>query len=659
MNFPLLRNRLAENLSRYNASVQSRIAGTRPLVGERTLLRCSGLGDRELDRLQDLADKWGVSLREAAFATRSAMPEDYVRAAGKYYGLTCLSDTRPPELAHISPPPEPYRLLQSASPAILDAPRGGVVLNAESINPETIGNIADVLGSERSRLQLSARDAMTASIIKTFNGAITERAADGIWQRNPRFSAARTFISWQIIVIAAICGLFLGAVSFAPKEVLTIYGGALSFVFLIVSALRWAAALYAVKRRLIGRKQPESKLEDKELPHYTVLVALFREARILPQLVSGLSALDYPAAKLDIKLIFEEVDTETIARARGLSLPPQFEILIVPDGAPRTKPRALNYALQFARGDLLVIYDAEDRPDPQQLRVAASHFADAPPEVVCLQAQLTYDNYAENWLSKQCAIEYASLFGGILPLLDRQRLPIPLGGTSNHFRIGILRRLGAWDAYNVTEDADLGIRIYRAGLRAEVLYSETHEEAACQLGNWLRQRTRWLKGWMQTYLVHMRQPGRLVRELGISGFLTLQGHFAGTILAALIYPVSYLIIASDVMNGWWLSQPQSLLGHHLLLLAVFNLIAGFVGAVLLGAFVLKERHLTKLLPQIPLIPVYWLLISIAAYRAVYQLLTAPHFWEKTEHFGVRDKTAPRKTGLEDSLGNTLYSVRQL
>jgi cellulose synthase/poly-beta-1,6-N-acetylglucosamine synthase-like glycosyltransferase len=498
-----------------------------------------------------------------------------------------------------------------------------------------VEGIVDALGAERSRLTLITRKAMTSAIIRSYGDQIPARAADGLWRRNPRFSAATGFIGWQIMTLAVIAGLFLGGAIFAPREAMLIYGAALSLMFLIVSILRVAAAIYAVYRCVVRRRQPERRLSDTELPHYTVLVALYRETRVLPQLVEALAALDYPAAKLDIKLILEEVDSDTIASARAMTLPPHFEILIVPDGAPRTKPRALNYALQFARGDLLVIYDAEDRPAPQQLRMAAAHFAASPPEVVCLQAQLTFDNYDQNWLAKQFTIEYASLFGGIVPLLDRARLPIPLGGTSNHFRIGILRKLGAWDAYNVTEDADLGMRIYRAGFRAEMLYSETLEEAACQPGNWLRQRTRWLKGWMQTYLVHMRQPRRLMRELGLSGFLALQGHFAGIILAALVYPVSYVIIAFDAMTGWWLSQPQSILGQHLLAIAIFNLVAGFAGSFALGLFVLKRKHLLTLLPQIPLIPLYWFLISAAAYRALYQLATAPHYWEKTEHFGAR------------------------
>lgn len=372
-------------------------------------------------------------------------------------------------------------------------------------------------------------------------------------------------------------------------------------------------------------------MREADLPRYTVLVAMFREARVLPDLVTGLRALDYPAAKLDIKLVLEEVDHETIAAARALKLPPHFEIVIVPDGAPRTKPRALNYALQFACGEYVVIYDAEDRPDPHQLRKAAAHFRGAPPEVVCLQGKLTFDNASENWLAKQFTIEYASLFGGILPMLDKARLPIPLGGTSNHFRASVLRKLGAWDAHNVTEDADLGMRIYRAGLRAQVLESVTYEEAACQPGNWLRQRTRWLKGWMQTYCVHMRQPGRLLRELGWRGFLVFQGHFAGIVVAALVHPWSYVLIAHELTAGELLNSPAALLDRPILMIALINLSVGYAASMLLGYLVVQDRRLRMLAPQILLIPAYWLLISAAAYRALYQLVVAPHYWEKTEH----------------------------
>jgi cellulose synthase/poly-beta-1,6-N-acetylglucosamine synthase-like glycosyltransferase len=324
---------------------------------------------------------------------------------------------------------------------------------------------------------------------------------------------------------------------------------------------------------------------------------MYREAKVLPELTDALRRLNYPPAKLDIKLVLEADDTETMAAARALHLPPLFEIVVVPPGEPRTKPRALNYALQFATGDLLVIYDAEDRPEPDQLMKAAAHFRRSGPEVACLQARLTFDNAAENWLTRQFTIEYASLFGGILPMLDRARLPIPLGGTSNHFRVPALRRVGGWDAHNVTEDADLGLRLYRCGLRAEMLDSVTYEEACCRLWPWLKQRTRWLKGWIQTYGVHMREPVRLARELGPAGFLAFQGHFAGVIIAALVHPLSYVLLAHDAMAGVIFEAAQTTLGRHLWLLALFNLAAGYAASLALGLFTLGKRR-RELMPQL-------------------------------------------------------------
>jgi glycosyltransferase XagB len=195
----------------------------------------------------------------------------------------------------------------------------------------------------------------------------------------------------------------------------------------------------------------------------------------------------------------------------------------------------------------------------------------------------------------------------------------------------VLRRIGAWDPHNVTEDADLGMRLYRRGFRAQVLDSVTYEEAACQPGNWLRQRTRWLKGWLQTYGVHMRQPFRLLRELGLTGFLTFQGHFAGIIIAALVHPLSYVIILHDLASGLIFTRPETLIGQPIWAIAIFNLIVGYAASLALGYFVLRGRQLRFLRWQLLFLPVYWLLVSAAAYRAVYQLIKAPHYWEKTEH----------------------------
>jgi cellulose synthase/poly-beta-1,6-N-acetylglucosamine synthase-like glycosyltransferase len=195
----------------------------------------------------------------------------------------------------------------------------------------------------------------------------------------------------------------------------------------------------------------------------------------------------------------------------------------------------------------------------------------------------------------------------------------------------VLRRLGGWDPHNVTEDADLGMRLYRAGYRAEVLDSVTYEEAACHLGNWVRQRTRWLKGWMQTYGVHMREPRRLLGELGLPGFLAFQGHFAGIIIAALVHPWSYILIVHDLAHGVLLAGGASPLARPVLFLALFNLVAGYTASLILGWFTVGRFRGGALRPHLVFIPLYWLLVSAAAYRALYQLVTRPHYWEKTEH----------------------------
>ena len=578
-----------------------------------------------------LALRWGVPIREAALSVGAITPPGYTRELAARCGFRAARDNARIKLQLLDLPPPPYRHLNAALPIPLAEPRGTTAVNGEQLSLEDAQQLSRSLGAAKDRVVLMGRRALSDAIAEAYGPKLAREAESGLGRKQPRFSASTGTNSWQTVCLALMGGLFAGAAVFAPREAMVIYSAALSLMFLITISLRLAAAAHAAHVHLGGRKRPIPRLKEAELPRYTVLVAMFREARVLSDLVAALEALDYPPAKLDIKLVLEEVDAETIDAARALHLPPHFELVIVPDGSPRTKPRALNYALQFATGDYLVIYDAEDRPDPDQLRKAAGRFRDAPREVVCLQARLTFDNASENWLAKQFAIEYASLFGGILPMLDAARLPLPLGGTSNHFRIGVLRKIGAWDPHNVTEDADLGIRLYRRGFRAEVLDSTTYEEAACQPGNWLRQRTRWLKGWVQTYGVHMRQPLRLMRELGIGGFLAFQGHFGGIIVAALVYPLSCAIIVHDAAYGLIFQPAESAFGHHIWMIALFNLIVGYTASLALGFFALRGKRVRGLAPQLLFIPIYWLFISAAAYRAVYQLIKAPHYWEKTEH----------------------------
>jgi cellulose synthase/poly-beta-1,6-N-acetylglucosamine synthase-like glycosyltransferase len=335
----------------------------------------------------------------------------------------------------------------------------------------------------------------------------------------------------------------------------------------------------------------------------------------------------YPPESLDIKLVLEEDDCETIAAALQASADGLLEVITVPRGSPQTKPRACNYALQFARGEYLVIFDAEDRPEPDQLKKALTCFQNGPPDVACLQARLNFFNARECWLTRMFALDYALWFDFLLPGLDQLRIPMPLGGTSNHFRIGALRAIHGWDPFNVTEDADIGIRLARHGLRVRTLDSTTFEEATNRLPNWLRQRTRWMKGYMQTWLVHMRDPGALLENAGVAGFFGFQLFVGGTVISALLNPLLWSIF----VLSYFVDLPTAGLPGNAHSLSAFGLIVGnalFAYLAMLGPY---RRGWLDLAPFALAIPLYWLLISAAAYRALWQLFWDPWYWEKTPH----------------------------
>jgi cellulose synthase/poly-beta-1,6-N-acetylglucosamine synthase-like glycosyltransferase len=242
----------------------------------------------------------------------------------------------------------------------------------------------------------------------------------------------------------------------------------------------------------------------QDMPMYTVLCPLYKESIMLPIFVEAMQKLEYPIDKLQILLLLEEEDRETIATARDLDLPSQFQIVVVPNTSPKTKPKALNYGMKFATGEYIVIYDAEDDPDTLQLKKAACIFSHAGNDVACIQSKLDYYNDTQNLLTRLFTLEYSLWFNLTLPGLQALNAPIPLGGTSNHYRAAALQAIGLWDSFNVTEDADMGIRIARKGYRTLIMDSTTFEEANSMTKNWFKQRSRWVKGYMQTYLVHLR-----------------------------------------------------------------------------------------------------------------------------------------------------------
>ncbi len=432
---------------------------------ERAVLRSLGCPAPVIKKLESQAQAARVGVIQAAIASGVYRAADVHKLLSTK--LSLADGNAPSRLRLPSAPEKAWLLLEKPMPLAADE-EDVVAVNGQTFSMQTLVTLALKLGEKRKRLKLVTRQELIDLVTRSHGRVLVGRAVADLMKAHPDWSAKTGLASWQVYFGTIIAGLALGALAFAPQETLNLGAAGLSLFFLLAIALR-LAAIVSLAFPGARPKAPPRLLSDAELPRYTVFVPLFKEVEILPHLAKALRSLDYPAAKLDIKIVLESVDKATIEAASKLDFPGNVDLIVVPDRQPRTKPKALNYALQFATGGLAVIYDAEDRPEPDQLRKAATAFHNAPPELACLQARLDYFNAKENWLSRQFTIEYATLFRGLLPLFGRFGLPLPLGGTSNHFRIGALRELGAWDPFNVTEDADLGMRLHRAGYKVETL----------------------------------------------------------------------------------------------------------------------------------------------------------------------------------------------
>jgi glycosyltransferase XagB len=429
--------------------------------------------------------------------------------------------------------------------------------------------------------------------------------------------------------------LLLGGMAFLSEAPLDLIGHAVSPICLLACFVHLAA--------VIEKREPlPQACEPQVWPHYTILVPLYREARVVPQLLAALRALSYPRDRLEVILLVEQDDQETAVALAQACLQRHERLLRVPDGHPRTKPRALNHGLIAARPGLIVVYDAEDIPDTDQLRKAALTFLAAPADVVCLQARLDIDNGTDSLLSALFRLEYLAQFHAVKPGLAADGMAVPLGGTSNHFRREALMALGGWDPWNVTEDADLGLRIARSGYRVGDLVSRTREEAPVYFGQWLRQRRRWMKGWLQTVLVHSRDPARTWRELGAARTLCALGTVAGPFVSAIVYPIFSLRFLMDVADGamFW-SDGVIDAGLKSLNWVVFALgMVTMTLPVMVGAF-RAERAASPLL--LALMPLYMGLISLATVLAIVDFIHRPFHWWKTEH-GLATRRGGSETG---------------
>jgi cellulose synthase/poly-beta-1,6-N-acetylglucosamine synthase-like glycosyltransferase len=370
-------------------------------------------------------------------------------------------------------------------------------------------------------------------------------------------------------------------------------------------------------------------LPDDQLPAYSVLVPAYREPDVIAALLAGLDQLEYPPDKLDVKVVLEEDDAETIAAVEAAHPADYVTVVLVPPCEPRTKPKALNYALPLCRGEVVTIYDAEDTPEPLQLRRAVCALNRAGADTVCVQAKLSFRNVDQNLITKWFTIEYAMWFAMFLPGLVSLGAPLPLGGTSNHFRRDALEQLGAWDPYNVTEDADLGLRLARQGYRCGVLESTTLEESNSDFINWVKQRSRWYKGYLQTSVVHLRRPVLLYHQLGFSGFAEVLLFVLGTPLLAGLNPLFWLLTLL-----WFAGHPhfiKDLFPAPLFYPALLCWVFGNFLVAYLTILTCRAIGRSDLLFAALLVPIYWVMMAVAAIKAFWQLMASPAFWEKTAH----------------------------
>lgn len=583
-----------------------------------------------LDQAIDLSERYDSPLTDVIMAQNWLRPLDYYQHLATRFDLPFVDLTKEhpePGLIDVDDVADCARHL-----TLPWKTEGGVTFVATAQpGPETV-LFARRRWGPRIRFVVTAKFDVLWALQDLFSAQHSDFAVNLLARQDPEMSAQSVVTKSQRRVLLLLGALLAGGTLWKPQEVIILLFGFFSLFyignFLFKSVLVWFGAAHARQsnRNLLG---DVAALRDEDLPVFTVLVPMFREPEVLPILAKALRNLDYPLPKLDIKIVLEESDAETIDAAKALGLEGIFEIIRVPASLPQTKPKACNYALRYARGDFLVIYDAEDKPEPDQLKKVVAAFRSHPPETACIQCRLNYYNAEENWLTRMFTLDYSLWFDLMLPGLERFGIPIPLGGTSNHFRIDVLRELHAWDPFNVTEDADLGIRLTQKGYKVGLVDSTTFEEANVSQKNWVRQRSRWIKGYIQTFLVHTRRPVQLMRRVGPLGTIGFISFIGGTMLSGLINPVFWAI------SIIWLVTRQfgfeALIPPALVWISLSSLIIG--NGLLIHQLMLAPvaRRQFRLVPYALTVVWYWVLMSIAAWKGLAQLVTNPFYWEKTQH----------------------------
>ncbi|WP_145397343.1 glycosyltransferase family 2 protein [Paracoccus sulfuroxidans] len=491
------------------------------------------------------------------------------------------------------------------------------------------------------RMLLSSDADVLEAVLKRRQTALIRQAET----RVPAHESCRTRNEVRVARVAMVLGLAvtLGLI-FAPIAMIALLTFWAVLTLLASSALKllsFCAVLRARKRARMqelalakGRATPPEMTAP--LPVISVMVPLFGEANIADRLIGRLGRLNYPHELMDILIVVEETDQITCEALAAATLPRWMRIVRVPDGPIRTKPRALNYALNFCRGDIIGVWDAEDRPEPEQLHKVARRFHFAPPEVACLQGVLDFYNPRTNWLARAFTIEYASWFRATLAGAAALNLVVPLGGTTLFFRRKALEEVGCWDAWNVTEDADLGVRLVRRGYRTEMLDTVTHEEANCRALPWIKQRSRWHKGFAMTWGVHMRNPLRLWQDLGPRRFLGFQAQFLASLSQYLLAPVlwSFWLLIFGLPHPMRDMLSGGLGGNAIALLFTLFILSEILN-ITVGLWAVRGKDHRHLMPWVPTLHLYFPLGCLAGWKAIYEVVAKPFYWDKTAH-GIFD-----------------------
>jgi len=592
------------------------------------LMRALTIQTRQNARLGDILRAHGMASEEAIVNALAAQHQTSVLHATTSHPdprlIDLLGPTRCLRMSCL-----PWRragavtLIATAAPDRFAAQRGEL---EAALGPVAMVVISEanlhraLIGSRRNLLTLMAETCVRA-------------------EESCRIWNARRF---SIVLGAALAGL-IGSALVAPLTSFLVLFGIVVLALFLGTALRVAAAVTQVRSARRARRaargasssHPPDDPSKGRKPVVSMIVPLFREPNIAPRLVARLGALTYPRELLDIMFVVEEDDHLTRAALARSRLPHWVRVIPVPDSTLRTKPRALNYALNFARGSIIGVYDAEDAPAPDQLHRVVERFAQGGADLACVQGVLDYYNPATNWLSRCFTIEYAAWFRLILPGFEKLGLAVPLGGTTLFFRRDILEALGGWDAHNVTEDADLGIRLARHGYRTELLDTVTLEEANCRVLPWIRQRSRWLKGYAMTYAVHMRDPLLLWRQLGPWRFFGFQVLFLGTLIQFLLAPILW----SFWLMLFGLGHPlaNALPASALIAIAALFLLSEVTNlAINLAALTARDHRFLR--PWALSLHLYFPLAAIAAYKGCWEMIISPYYWDKTTH-GLHDSTS--------------------